>query len=230
MRRVLQQPKLGELMVRLGFLTQQQLEGTLAHQRQWGISIGRSAVARGFCSEPQVLHALSKQLNLPVVDLDQQELEASDLLPQQFALKYRAVAVARIGPLQNEILVALAAPARLDTQDAVRAVMGKSRLRFALASDEALERAFARIYGTGHSGGWAGRPAESANDTELVPVVKAPTVTAATPGPTGEILASLGLSPRTTDVLRRAAAAETITPREVVRRVLESWASTRRST
>ncbi len=206
-----QKPRLGELMVQLGFLTQAQLDGSLMQQRTAGVSFGRVVVARGFCSEPQVMAALSSQTGLSFVDLDSREIHCAALLPQAFARKHRAVAIELSGARNDEVLVAIAAPAPLDSQDAVRAVIGKSRIRFALASDAAIDRAIARIY----------KPA---------PVVTPPPVLAVVPpeAPT-ELIARLDLSPRTVEVIRRSAAELSITPREVVRRALESWASSRRA-
>ncbi|GEM_PF-6119330 len=207
-----QKLRLGELMVQLGFLTQAQLDGTLSQQKSSGAFLGRVMVAKGLCSEPQVMAALSNQLGLPFVDLDSRELRCSGLLPHAFAKKHRAIAFERPGIGSDEVLVALTAPAKLDTQDAVRAVIGKSKLRFALASDAALDRALIRVY----------------SPEAEAPVLQAPIIPEVAAEP-AEIVARLDLSPRTQDVIRRAAAELSITPREVVRRAMESWASTRRA-
>ncbi len=206
-----QKPRLGELMVQLGFVTQAQLDGTLSQPRTTGAFLGRVMTAKGICSEPQVMAALSHQLGLQFVDLDSRDLRCTGLLPHAFAKKHRAVGFERGGSGNDEVLVAIAAPARLDAQDAVRSVVNKSKLRFALAGDAAIDRALIRVY-----------TPELAAAPVVVPA-------APPPEPPTEIVARLDLSPRTQDVIRLAAAELSITPREVVRRAMESWASARRA-
>lgn len=215
-----QKPRLGELMLQLGFLTREQLDGTLAHlarHRGNGQTLGQAAVAAGICSEPQVMAALSRQLGLPFVDVDAQDVDCVALVPREFALKHRVVAVERANVRTGEVMVAIAAPARLDTQDAVRAVLGTSKVRFALAGDAALDRALIRLYGPGESRARPTPPAASKSAAVTIP--SAPV----------EVMSGLDLSPRTVGALRLAASEMNITPREVIRRVMESWASNRRA-
>lgn len=201
----LTKPRLGEVMVQLGFLTRSQLESTpVAGQR-----VGQALIARGLCSEDQVMHALSRQLGMPVLALDTPGFRCTAALSEAVARKHRAVVLEPEVPNPHEVLVAMAAPAKLDAQDAVRAAVGKSRVRFALTADAGLERAFARLY-------------SPAPRTPTPP--PAPALNEA-----GEVMARLDLSPRTMDAIRRAAADVNITPREVIRRAMESWASTRRA-
>jgi hypothetical protein len=220
--RMTQKPRLGELMVQLGYLTRPQLDQTLAQARG---ALGKSVVASGLCSELQVMAALSKQLGLPVVDLEASGLRCTGLLAESVARKHRAIIFERAVPDTDEVLVAMGAPARLDSQDAIRAVVGKSRVRFVLAADSALDRAFARIYAN-EPAPRVPTPAPSSAVTWLGSAAAArPSFT---DGPT-DLLARLDLSPRTLEVIRRAAAEVNTTPREVIRRAMESWASTRRA-
>ena len=52
-------PRLGELLVELGALEPSQLEAVLEQQRQWGMSFGRAAIACGYCTEFEILAALT---------------------------------------------------------------------------------------------------------------------------------------------------------------------------
>ncbi len=80
-------PKLGELLVQLKFISQAQLSTALAHQKQWGLSLGRAILHRGLCTEAQLMTALSLQLKMPLIELDNKEVDvgASTLIPRKFA-------------------------------------------------------------------------------------------------------------------------------------------------
>jgi hypothetical protein len=140
--------KLGEILVELGYLTPQRLDAVLMHQRQWGVSLGRAAVAKNFCTEAQVLEALSKQLNFPVIDLDVQELDPvlAGVLPQKDAEKHHAVPIKLSGGRGEVLVIAMAAPATVASQDAVLSLTKKARLQVFLATDEAVHRAIGRVY------------------------------------------------------------------------------------
>ena len=139
-------PRLGDVLVSMGFLTADQAEGVSVHQRQWGMSFGRAAIARGLCTDEQVASALAKQLGMNSIDLEreQQHPEVRGLLSLAGAQQHRAVLLRIDGAT---LKVAMAAPATFPAQDAIRALVGKSRLDVALASDIAIERAICRFYG-----------------------------------------------------------------------------------
>jgi type IV pilus assembly protein PilB len=136
--------KLGEILVQLGFLTPERLDAVLMHQRQWGVSLGRAAVAKNFCTEAQVLEALSRQLGFPAIALDGEELNPmlSSLLSQKDAEKHHAVPIRLAGARGEVLVVAMAAPATVASQDAVLALTRKARLQIFLATDEALHLAW----------------------------------------------------------------------------------------
>ena len=207
--------RIGDILVQRGVLTQPQLEGAVAHHQRWGVSVGRSAVVRGLCTEEQVIQALSWQLALPLVDLDREEPspEVSGLIPLKVAEQYRTVAL-RLTGMRNEVLVvAMAAPADLDAQDVVRAVSLKARLQVMLAGDEAIGRAIGRVY-RGERPTWATAPPQ--------PSPLRPEPAPQTP-PSDEVT-RLGLSAGTSSRLQRSARAHGVTDVELVRRVLDAWA------
>jgi hypothetical protein len=130
----------------MGYLTSDQLEGVAAHQRQWGMSFGRAAIARGLCTEAQIVTALSKQTGIRGIDLEKENQgpEVQGLLQLKAAQQHRAVCLRLEG---HTLVVAMAAPAGLAEQDAIRTLTGKSRIEVVIASDNAIERAIARFYG-----------------------------------------------------------------------------------
>ena len=139
---------LGDILVEMGALDEHQLQSALAHHRQWGMPIGQAVLDKRFCSKETVLRALSRQAMLPVIDLSREDLDSrvAALLPKKAAEQHRAVPIRVEGAKNETLVVAIAAPASLESLDELKAVSGKRRLSAYLADDGAIERAFGRIY------------------------------------------------------------------------------------
>jgi type IV pilus assembly protein PilB len=140
---------LGEILIEMGALDTLQLRSALAHQRQWGIPLGRVIVEKRFCSSDQVLEALARQTGLSSIDLDQEQLDRGlvQLVTKKVAQQHRLVPVRLRGPRCEELVVGIAAPASLASLDAARAVSRKPRVIGLLALDNAIDRAIERLYG-----------------------------------------------------------------------------------
>lgn len=232
-------PKLGEILVRLGYLTPARLDAVLMHQRQWGVSLGRAAVAKNFCTEAQVLDALGMQLSLPVMDLDKEELTPALAaeLPQKDAEKHHAVPVRLSGARGEVLVVAMAAPATPSTQDAVRAVARKGRLQVFLANDEAVHRAIGRIYrGESYNvipeGAILGNREQLLDPSTLENAAAAgepaPLAPPAPRAPEADAFMGLSLTSECRQVINYGAEVRKTTPRAIIERVLEDWAARQR--
>jgi len=64
-----EQPRLGDLLVAAGAVSESELQLGLAEQRERDTPIGMTLVRLGFLDEPTLVRALASQLNLPVVSL-----------------------------------------------------------------------------------------------------------------------------------------------------------------
>ncbi|WP_338864473.1 hypothetical protein [Myxococcus stipitatus] len=145
---------LGEILLELGVLDRAQLRLGLVHHHETRVPLGRALVREGLCSEADVLRGLALQLGVMAVDLDHTPREpgTADLLPVRVARQYQAVPLRleRV-PLEQgerEVLhIALPAPVSLEAVDAVRAVTGKPRVEAHVASDTAIARVLAELYG-----------------------------------------------------------------------------------
>lgn len=210
-------PRLGEILVQLGYLSPPQLEGTLVHHRQWRVALGRSAVICGFCTEQQVIQGLSRQLGYPAIDLDRTELESafSPLISERVAARHRAISLGTKGKRSEILVVAMSPPAALDSQDAVRAFTRKSKLEVHLASDEAIERAIARVY----------RGVETDRALELGMKGDASLGFLTIERSPAGLAEQLGLSRRAREVVDNLAMKHSVETGEVVRRLVEMWVS-----
>jgi hypothetical protein len=145
---------LGEILLELGVLNRAQLRVGLVHHFETHVPLGRALVREGVCTEADVLRGLAAQLGVEAVDLEHAlpERAVASLIPARIARQYRAVPL-RVEMVQleqgeREVLhIALPAPVSLEAVDAVRAVSGKPRVEAHVASDPAIARALAELYG-----------------------------------------------------------------------------------
>lgn len=140
---------LGEILLEKGAVNRAQLRLALVHHHEARVPLGQALIRERVCSEAEVLRALSEQLGINAVDLEQAPLDRklTGLIPLRIARQYRVVPL-HLEAQDKEVLhIALPAPASLEALDAVRAVSGKPRVEPHLASDMALSRALARLYG-----------------------------------------------------------------------------------
>ena len=85
--------RLGDLLVQAGLISEGQLQLALQEQKRSGAKLGRAVVDLGFVSEQKLLEALSRQLEIPYVDLRQFKLDAALIqrLPETLARRFRAI-------------------------------------------------------------------------------------------------------------------------------------------
>ncbi|MBI1423911.1 MAG: MSHA biogenesis protein MshE [Gammaproteobacteria bacterium] len=87
--------RLGDLLVEHGLITQDQLMQALAEQKSSGHKLGRVLIEKGYVKEDKVLELVSRQLQIPYIDLKryQFEPETIKLIPEMVSRRYRAIAL-----------------------------------------------------------------------------------------------------------------------------------------
>lgn len=138
--------RLGELLVRTGAITEDQLRQALVEQDRVRRPLGQTLLALGFVSDEAMRQALGAQLNVPYIDLDRVAIDRglSDLVDREFAEQHHLMPVARIGPT---LTVAMDDPtAGHVVQDLAR--MTGLTINLVTSSGRAIAGAFERAYGT----------------------------------------------------------------------------------
>ncbi len=140
--------RLGDILLEKGFVDGRQLSSALDHQRKWGVPLGQVVVDLRLCTAGHVLEALAHQTGVPSMDLDSEPLNAllAQRMPRPLAERHRVVPLRMEGPRNSVLVVAIAAPASLQSLDAVRHVMSYSQVEPRLATDAAISRAIERLY------------------------------------------------------------------------------------
>ena len=103
------QDKLGEILVREGLITQEQLRKALLEQKNSGMRLGYTLVKLGFIEETEVSKMLARQYRMPAVDLSRFEVDAKilKLIPPDIATKHTVLPLKREG---RTLTVAIADP------------------------------------------------------------------------------------------------------------------------
>ena len=140
--------RLGDMLVRDGLITPEQLSEALAAKAENREQrLGEIVVARGLVSGADLAKALAEQHGLDFIELGQIEIDdtAADLLPERLARRYRAVPVRFLA--EDSVLVAVSDPTDVVASDDLKLALGLN-VRFAVAEASDLDRTLTRIYRT----------------------------------------------------------------------------------
>ena len=94
-----QEIRLGDLFVREGLITEEQLKEGLATSKTEGHRIGYALVHLGFVQEEELTRMLARQYRVPAVDLDKVTVDEKilKLIPGHVALKHLVLPLRRVG-------------------------------------------------------------------------------------------------------------------------------------
>ena len=139
-----QKIRIGDLLVQHQVISESQLEQALAEQKNSGRKLGRLLVELGYVTEDQILDLLSRQLDIPHIDLRRFHFdpEVARKLPESHARRYRALPLTE---RDDHILVAMADPTDIFAYDEVSRLLGKP-IRQAIAREAALLQTIDTIY------------------------------------------------------------------------------------
>ena len=139
---------LGQVLVDLGFITDDQLEEIKAeHERNPEESLGRIAEQMGYINDEQLAQAQSEQFGLQMVYLGEMPIPANVLasIPEAMAQLYRVVPIS----LENNVLtIATCDPQKLSVEDELRTFLG-FEVRSAVATERDIQKALDKFYSGG---------------------------------------------------------------------------------
>ena len=108
--------RIGDLLMREGLITREQLDKALQEQRQNGTRVGYNLVKLGFIQETELTKMLARQYRMPAVDLSKFEVDPriAKLIPTELATKHLVLPLKRDG---RTLTVAMADPTNLGVID-----------------------------------------------------------------------------------------------------------------
>ena len=137
--------RLGEMLIERGKIAPDELERALELQRERGDKLGKIMVDMGLIAQRDMLAALSEQLGIPLVTVDQPPPSA----PEIEGLSHRFLSQCRAFPLalaDSTLTVAMADPLDFETVAAIRSFSG-FEVRTALAPEQEIVEAIDKHYG-----------------------------------------------------------------------------------
>jgi type IV pilus assembly protein PilB len=104
--------RIGDLLIREGLITKEQLDQALLEQKQNGTRVGYNLVKLGFIPEIELTKCLAKQFKMPAVDLSKFAVDPkiAKLIPGELALKHLVLPLKRDG---RTLTVAMADPTNM---------------------------------------------------------------------------------------------------------------------
>jgi type IV pilus assembly protein PilB len=142
-------PRIGELLLREGLVTQEQLNKALAEQRHNGTRVGYNLVKLGFVKETDLTRMLARQHKMPAVDLTKFQVDPriAKLIPGELALKHSVLPLKRDG---RTLTVAMSDPASMSVLDDIKFI---TRLDIfpVIAGEFTLRNAITKFYESGEA-------------------------------------------------------------------------------
>jgi MSHA biogenesis protein MshE len=136
--------RIGDLLVQHRIISHEQLMTALAEQKKTGRKLGRTLVDLNYISETDLLSFLSRQLQIPFLDISQykRKPEICKELPENLARRFR---VMLLESNANDVLLAMADPTDLMGLDELSRVL-KKRIRQAVVRESDLLTAIDQAY------------------------------------------------------------------------------------
>ncbi len=118
--------RIGEILVKEGFVTEDHVKEALIKQNNFNLKLGETLIKLGHLGEKDLLVALHKQLEIPIID-EQELLELEQsvvrMIPEPFAIENRVLA---IRDDVDGVVVAMTDPDNIVIQDGLQKLLHKA--------------------------------------------------------------------------------------------------------
>ena len=141
--------QIGELLIKENFITGDQLDAALKHQRQHGGRLGSILINMGYVQDDDITSVLSRQYGVPSINLAYFEIDSAviKLIPVETAQKYMIVPLSRVG---STLTIATADPTNVFAMDDIKFMTGFN-VEPVVASEVSIQEALEKYYGTVHA-------------------------------------------------------------------------------
>jgi hypothetical protein len=139
--------KLGELLLKAGMLTPDELQKALNRQRAEGGCLQRALVRQGLVGEEEITSLLSRTYGVPSINLDHFEIDPAiiKIIPAEVARRHKLLPLSQF---KRTLTIAVADPTDFSTMDDIRFMTG-CWVEPVVASEASLEEQIERYYGSG---------------------------------------------------------------------------------
>jgi len=163
--KVAQEIRLGDLFVKEGLITEQQLQEGLAEAKTSGYRIGYALVHLGFVAEEELTRMLAKQYRVPAVDLEKVTVDAKiiKLIPANVAQKHLVLPLRRVGRM---LTVAMTNPTDFSAIDDLKFI-SKLEIEPVIVGEYTLRKHLEKYYGAAQDEGQMAGLLEEFDDMEV---------------------------------------------------------------
>jgi len=141
--------RLGDLLVKMSRITEQQLIEALKVQKNEGGKLGEIIIKMNFITEKGILEALSDQFGIPQINLDQTEIDP-DVIPLIPLNTIRRFHIMPIRKMNNMLTIAISDPTKAFDLKEIKLLTGLD-IEPLLASENAIAKAIETHYETNHA-------------------------------------------------------------------------------
>ena len=136
---------LGEILVGMGCVTEQDIFAALEEQKEANKKLGEMLVEGGFCTRDDVNRALAEQHGMDVVDVAALDIprEVIEKLPAELARKHNIVPT---GMTEGVLTVAASEPLDLRSLDELRSALD-CPVEIVLSGKESIRNALSKYFG-----------------------------------------------------------------------------------
>ena len=136
--------RIGDLLVQNRIITHEQLMSALAEQKKSGRKLGKALIDLNLINETELLNFLSRQLQIPFIDIAQYQRDekVATQLPENLARRFR---VMLLEDNEHDVLLAMADPTDLMGMDELTRIL-KKRIRQAVVRENDLLHAIDQTY------------------------------------------------------------------------------------
>src|SRR3954467_8512481 len=137
--------RIGDLLLREGLITREQLEKALAEQKQNGTRVGYNLIKLGYIQELELVRQLAKQFKMNAVDLSKFNVDPkiAKLIPTDLATKNLVLPLKRDG---RQLTVAMADPTNLGVLEDLKFIT-RYDIFPVIAGEFTLKSIIEKIYG-----------------------------------------------------------------------------------
>jgi type IV pilus assembly protein PilB len=162
--------RIGDLLLRDGLITRDQLNRALQEQKQNGRRLGYTLVKMGYIDEIALTRILAKQFKMPAVDLSRFEVDhkIAKMIPNDLATRNLVIPVKRDG---RTLTVAMADPTNIAVLDDLKFIT-RYDIVPVLAGEYTLHNLIEKIYGTAEDQQLASLMEAIASDSDDVEILK----------------------------------------------------------
>ena len=140
---------IGEHLIKANFITSEQLDAALIHQRHHGGRLGSVLINLGFVEDDDITSVLSRRYSIPAINLAYFDVDPSliKLIPVGTARKYLVIPLSRAG---STLTIATPDPRNVLAMDDIKFLTGFN-VEPVVASEASIRNALEKYYGTPHA-------------------------------------------------------------------------------